>query len=703
VDKRHYGEQERRVSSYLIGLERIRAMRNRFCHWCKLVRACFVGRPGHRRSSAARPGVRRYRLAVEQLEDRCVPSVFKVTGLGDGLFPVKKIGPDTFSAPTLRSAIEAANQTPGSNTIELTVAGTYRITIPPGANDETAAGENNATGDFDIIPNASSAAGSTLTIVNTSGGAAAVSGNGLDRVFDINPLDATPPTGFTVVMKGFTVEDGFASNAASPDGGTASGGGIRDQGNVNLTLDNMVLTNDSATADGGGVVMFNTTVNNTWVLTVNDSVISNDHAGDAGGGIDTDGIGTVFINNSLITGSTDVHQGAGVYIDVAAGSSVIEGANMTMTNTVVSNNSALADDITSSGGGISNAGNGTMIIDSSTVSGNFSGGQGGGFSDENGAGKLVVSNSIFVGNSASMDGGAIQEGGPLLKITNTLIEGNSSGATGGGILAGGSVPMSSSGATVLILERSTVANNTSAGNGGGLELDNTASASAGSTITDSTFTHNQALNNAGANGGGISAESLGSLALLNDTIDRNAATMGGGLFWDGTGSVSVQNTILAANSAVTAPDVANTGTLLDNGGNLVGNPTGSVGFTSSTDQLGTAAKPLAPVLGALHNNGGPTIGAPGTQIVLPTQAPLVGSPAIGKGIIKGAPKVDERGFPSVVKGKVNVGAVSQARATGGCEGSDDREWGPLSPESVDDLFAAGLAATGKHVGQFLWW
>jgi hypothetical protein len=132
-------------------------MSNRFRQWCKLVRDCVAGRSGRRRL-AARAAVRRCRLAVEQLEDRCVPSVFKVTGLADGRGTVTKVGADTFSATTLRAAIGAANQTAGSNTIELTVAGTYKITIPPGANDETAAGENNATGDFDIIPNASSPA-----------------------------------------------------------------------------------------------------------------------------------------------------------------------------------------------------------------------------------------------------------------------------------------------------------------------------------------------------------------------------------------------------------------------------------------------------------------------------------------------------------------------------------------------------------------
>jgi hypothetical protein len=46
---------------------------------------------------------------------------------------------------------------------------------------------------------------------------------------------------------------------------------------------------------------------------------------------------------------------------------------------------------------------------------------------------------------------------------------------------------------------------------------------------------------------------------------------------------------------------------------------------------------------------------------LETEAPLRHSPAIGKGILPGAPATDERGLRTVVHGKVNVGAVSQAR------------------------------------------
>jgi hypothetical protein len=596
---------------------------------------------------------------VEVLEDRCVPAIFEVTGLGDGLFPVKPDGRNTFDAPTLRSAIQAANATPGSNTIELTVAGTYQITIPPAQPDDTPATENNASGDFDILPNASSPAGSTLTIVNTSGGTVAVSGNFHDRVFDINPNGANPPSGFTVVLEGFTIENGFASPG---DGAAGSGGGIRDQGNVDLTLTDMVVTHNRATADGGGLVMFNTAAINSWTLTLENTVISDDHAGDAGGGIDTDGSGTVFIDNSQITNNTDINQGAGVYIDVAAGSSAPDGANMTMQRTLVSNNSALANGITASGGGISNAGTGAMKLLNDTIANNFSGGMGGGFSDENNNGTLEVSDSLFLNNTAIMSGGGIQEGGSTTKITNTEFKGNSSGASGGALFANG---------TTLIVSSSTFADNTSTGNGGAIEIQTTGTKTAGSTITNVTITGNSALNNAGANGGGIAAETaagstvpFGSLLLQNDTINANVATVGGGVFWDGTGTFSVRNTIIAANSAGTGPDADNVkGKFTDKGGNLIGvsgKGSGNSGFNAATTQTGTVAHPLDPLLGPLQDNGGPTVGSPGTTIVLETEAPQKGSRAIGRGIANGAPATDERGFPTEVDDQINVGAVAQA-------------------------------------------
>jgi hypothetical protein len=146
------------------------------------------------RRAWAKPKSRRLRPSVEQMEERCVPAVFSVNSTADILHPPPGV-------VTLRSAIEAANATPGSNTIKLTVAGTYKITIPPSGSDD------NTSGDFDIIPKASSPANSSLTIVNASGGKV-VDGNHLDRVFDINPLDAAAPAGFVVNMQGFTIQNG---------------------------------------------------------------------------------------------------------------------------------------------------------------------------------------------------------------------------------------------------------------------------------------------------------------------------------------------------------------------------------------------------------------------------------------------------------------------------------------------------------------
>ena len=186
------------------------------------------------RNVSARTRSRRSRFSVELLEDRVVPAVFNVNSTADILKPPTGI-------VTLRSAIEQANQTPGGNIINLTVAGTYKTTLTGGNT------ENNATGDFDILPS-----GGNLTIVNTSGGAVVVDGNHQNRVFDINPAVTNTP--FTVTLEGFTIENGLASPG---DGPGASGGGIRDQGKASLTLTDMVITNNFATADGGGISMEN--------------------------------------------------------------------------------------------------------------------------------------------------------------------------------------------------------------------------------------------------------------------------------------------------------------------------------------------------------------------------------------------------------------------------------------------------------------
>jgi phospholipase/lecithinase/hemolysin len=460
-------------------------------------------------------------------------------------------------------------------------------------------------------------------------------------------LDAAPK--FTVALQGFTIQNGDAFDPANPDGPTSSGGGIRDQGNASLTLTNMVLSNNRASADGGGLAMENV-VSTPWTLTVSNSVLSNNHAGDAGGGVETDGSGKVVVTGSTLNGNTSVNQGAAIWLDAIQVGAVQQGADLTMTGDLVTANAALNGPT----GAIGNAGNGAVNITSSTVANNSSGTTGGGFGDENGQGTLTVVNSVFLNNAAVGKGGGIQEGGPMT-ISSTEIKGNATAASGGGVFANG---------TTLTILGSTISGNTAAVGGGGIELVTTGAGPHGSTIANSTFTSNGALNNVGANGGGIDAPAAfaGSLVLLNDTIDANFATNGGGVFWAGTGGslIAVQNTIVARNIAATGPDANNPGgPFTDMGGNLIGvsGPgSGNTGFTAAATQTGTGAKPLDPLLGAVQPNGGPIVGAPGNTLALETQSLLPGSPAIDKGVNSGAPATDERGFSRVVNHAVDVGA-----------------------------------------------
>jgi hypothetical protein len=76
------------------------------------------------------------------------------------------------------------------------------------------------------------------------------------------------------------------------------------------------------------------------------------------------------------------------------------------------------------------------------------------------------------------------------------------------------------------------------------------------------------------------------------------------------------------------------GAFTSQGNNLIGIvDVGSTGFGNTGDQLGTPEKPLDPLLGELHNNGGKT----------QTHALLRGSPAIDRGDNTNVPPTDQRG------------------------------------------------------------
>ena len=160
------------------------------------------------------------------------------------------------------------------------------------------------------------------------------------------------------------------------------------------------------------------------------------------------------------------------------------------------------------GGGILNWG--TLTLTNSTVSSNMALAGGGGIL--NNLGTLTLTNSTVSGNmSTNSHGGGIYNDRGTLTLTNSTVSGNTSpSGDGGGILNNGT----------LTLTNSTVSGNT-AYNGGGIGI----SFARLTTLTNSTISGNEAIT---GDGGGIL--DYGTLTLTNSTVSGNrAASQGGGI------------------------------------------------------------------------------------------------------------------------------------------------------------------------------
>ncbi|MEO8574360.1 MAG: FG-GAP-like repeat-containing protein [Pyrinomonadaceae bacterium] len=275
--------------------------------------------------------------------------------------------------------------------------------------------------------------------------------------------------------------------------------------------------------------------------------------------------------------------------------------NVTTTGTVTFSGLTISDGNSTLGGGIQNN-SGTVNVVSCALTGNLGDTAGGIF---NNSGTVNVTNSTFTGNSGTDagyfgggSGGGIYNSTGTVNVTNSIFTGNT-GLDGGGIF------------------------NSVNGN---------------VNVINSTFSGNQAI---GA-GGGICND--GTLNVTSSTISGNTPLIGdtpavGGGIACRLGIANIKSSIIALNTGSSAPDVYGAFTSL--GFNLIGKNDGSTGFTSATDQRGTIASPLNPMLDPAgpQNNGGLTR----------TIAVLSNSPAIDRGTSSGL-TTDQRGagFPRTV-------------------------------------------------------
>jgi CSLREA domain-containing protein len=197
-------------------------------------------------------------------------------------------------------------------------------------------------------------------------------------------------------------------------------------------------------------------------------------------------------------------------------------------------------------------------------------------------------------------------------------------------------------------------------------------------------------------GGGVDIRfETASVTISNSTITGNSAAYGGGIL--NKGHLSLYNSIVAGNSLLggSGKDIYGRtwdgqNTTITGGYNLVEDVHYTT-FTAATNVLG-----VAPLLGPLQNNGGPTL----------THAPLPGSPALDAGDPNQDVTItpyDQRGvgYPRVVNGRSCIGAyeseISQTGATFVVNVLDDHDDGVAGVSDCSLREAIRLAPAGSTI------
>jgi len=349
-------------------------------------------------------------------------------------------------------------------------------------------------------------------------------------------------------------------------------------------------------------------------------------------------------------------EGGAVHVDIAGvhithgttsssgGGILAGGAVVSISDSSITDNQAGVD-----GGGVACDQVCALVISGSRITRNRAVGYGGGI-EEIISSALTISNSTIASNHAMLGGGIYYCESPT-NISGSTISDNIADTDGGGLF-----PI---GPTTVI--NSTISGNIAGGRGGGLF----------------------AYEDDGSGSGEPCVYGGASLQLTNATVVRNSATEGGGVAAHSGGCTKIgcnfsayhaylANSLIAANSATASADCASLAdgdpafvtvndALISAGHNLIGDGSGCLpAGADPTDQIGTAAAPIDPLLGPLGDNFGPTL----------TIGLLPGSPALnavpvadcvydddGDSTTPEVPlRADQRGVPRPLGGACDIGA-----------------------------------------------
>jgi hypothetical protein len=245
------------------------------------------------------------------------------------------------------------------------------------------------------------------------------------------------------------------------------------------------------------------------------------------------GLGWPTLDSITLTGGVADAQGGGA---------ILCNTVLTLTNSTISGNRSVHD-----GGGFYAL---AAIVSGSTITNNISGKQGGGFWVDSTA---TVTDSTITDNTSSSNGGGIATGtwgGNRFTVTNSDVSRNISGGRGGGIYT----------LATAWVTNSTISNNISSGDGGGLyarqsmviasNVIGNSSRGRGGGINSwvTMYTSTISNNNSDLDGGGIFAD--GYPTVYESTISGNSSRASGGGIW--ANKIELTGSTVSGNSSGTS-------------------------------------------------------------------------------------------------------------------------------------------------------
>jgi len=385
-----------------------------------------------------------------------------------------------------------------------------------------------------------------LTVDKTtiSNNTAATGGGGAwlgDFAPGLDNNDGTPDDG-KLTIKNSVITGNRLSGANSRGGGLYLVDG-------NHTIQNTQISDNTALLKGGGIFVSGDQDSFKMLAVKVSGNTTTDSTPDTtgGAGVYLNGGHVVTIQSSSFTGNRSASSGGAIQVrgGVSTGAN---GFSVKITGTTFSSNlsagNGAAVDVDIINGGTTQ--DIPLTILSSKFFDNFSGNSGGGVSFHRASGALSVTGSVFSGNRAGNDGGAMDTtGGAATTIKSTMFTGNVSASEGGALY------LRSTAATTIMA--STFMRNSSFIRGGAISLGPLNGPSGAKLIMASKFIDNSTI----ADGGAIVVyDPLATLTLTGCTITGNVAgTRGGGVSNFGQATIIVNGGLIANNTAPTDPQI----------------------------------------------------------------------------------------------------------------------------------------------------